>query len=885
MSPDHKSQSDSLQRLRLLEVVEHISRVCLASHDVEEMLRGVLDATLDIFNADRAWFLYPCNPDVNAWTTAIERTRPAWKGQFDQPVSTATVDDPVRLLRELDNTDTTIQYAAGTQRPVAPLSAEQYSVKSQLVTALRPKIGAAWVFGIHHCSHAVIHDEAEIHLFDAIAERVTEALNILLRLQQLRDNEKRSLGLADLVIDHAGTPVVVLDRQGRIVRFNHACEKLSGLKLADVQGKFPWDTVLPPEDADEIRRNAFEAMANDPLSMEGRYTNYWLNKSGQRHLLEWSNTLLLDSAGKMEFMVSIGVDITERERVAVQLRENEAKLRNVIEATPVPLALNDEQGNITYLNKAFTETIGYTLDDIPTLEDWWPRAYPDPKYRELVATNWSRALAEAKHSQQDFAPMELNIACKDKRVRTFMVSATSLTEAFAGTHLVILYEITSRKEAEEQIRHLAYFDSLTRLPNRRLLHDRLNHALASSARSKRRGALLFIDLDNFKTLNDTLGHSIGDQLLQQIAQRLTPCVREGDTVARFGGDEFVVILGDLSEHIHEAAAQSREIGDKILTTLNQPYLLGNYENRSSASIGIALYNGHEQRADELMQQADLSMYQAKQAGRNTLQFFDPQMQSTVNARVGLEDELRKALDLQQFQLHYQIQVDTAQRPVGVEALLRWMHPERGLLLPAHFISLAEETGLILPIGQWVLETACAQLEAWQQDARTRGLILAVNVSARQFRQPDFVAQVLDAVERHGITPNQLKLELTESLLLENIEDTITTMNALNDIGVMFSLDDFGTGYSSLQYLRKLPLDQLKIDRSFISDIATNTNDETIVHTIIAMARGLKLDVIAEGVETQAQCQLLLKHDCRHYQGYLFGRPLPVEQFEASLQSN
>lgn len=883
MNTKQNPPRNTQQRLRLLDTVERISQICLASDDIEEMLGGVLDTTLEVFKADRAWFLYPCDPKAPSWSIAKVRTRPEWSGLFTQGTAVPIDSKISGLFHALLSSEAAIQYVPDSDHPIPQLAAEQHSVKSQLMIALRPKIGGTWAFGIQHCSRKILHDDEDLELSTAVAKRIAETLSILITIRQLRENEKRSQGLADLILDHAGTPVSLLDKHGCIMRFNRACETISGYALSEVQGKCPWDILIPPEDAEDIRQNAFAALANNPQALEGHYTHYWVNKNGQRHLLEWTNTLLLDAAGKMEFMVSVGTDITERERTEQQIRESEAKFRSVFEATPVPLALNDEQGNITYLNKAFIETLGYTLDDIPTLEDWWPRAYPDPQYRHQVAAKWARNLAEAKRTHRDLVPMELNINCKDSRMRTFMVSAASLTEAFSDTHLVILYEITSRKEAEEKIRHLAYFDPLTQLPNRRLLQDRLDHALASSARSKRRGALLFIDLDDFKALNDTLGHGIGDLLLQQMAQRLIPCVREGDTVARFGGDEFVVMLEGLSENIHEAAGQSQEIGDKILVTLNQTYHLGSHEYRSTASIGITLFNGHEQSIDELMKQADLAMYQAKRSGRDNLRFFDPQMQSTVNARVSLEDELSKALELRQFVLHYQIQVDKTLRHVGAEALIRWMHPERGMVSPAQFIPLAEDTGHILPIGRWVLEAACAQIKSWQNDSRTRDLILAVNVSAKQFRQPDFVAQVHSLVERHGIEPMQLKLEITESLLLENIEDTITTMGALNAIGVQFSLDDFGTGYSSLLYLRKLPLNQLKIDQSFISDIVTNANDETIAHTIIAMARSLKLDVIAEGVETEEQRQLLLKHECHHFQGYLFGRPLPADQFEASLK--
>jgi EAL domain-containing protein (putative c-di-GMP-specific phosphodiesterase class I) len=360
-------------------------------------------------------------------------------------------------------------------------------------------------------------------------------------------------------------------------------------------------------------------------------------------------------------------------------------------------------------------------------------------------------------------------------------------------------------------------------------------------------------------------------------------VREGDTVARLGGDEFVVMLENLSEQPIEAAAQTEAIGEKILATLSQPYHLETHEYHGTASIGAILFNDHQSLIEELMKQADIAMYQAKKAGRNALRFFDPQMQASITARVSLEGELHKALEKQQFRLYYQIQVNSTHRSLGAEALIRWLHPERGIVPPLEFIPLAEETGLILPIGLWVLDTACAQIKAWQQAPQTRDLVLAVNVSAKQFRQPDFVAQVQAAVQRHAINPMLLKLELTESMLLENIEDTIATMNELNEIGIQFSLDDFGTGYSSLQYLKRLPLDQLKIDQSFVRDIATDSSDIAIVRTIVAIARSLDMAVIAEGVETENQRQLLLKNGCSNYQGFLFGKPLPIGQFEALLK--
>lgn len=432
------------------------------------------------------------------------------------------------------------------------------------------------------------------------------------------------------------------------------------------------------------------------------------------------------------------------------------------------------------------------------------------------------------------------------------------------------------------LQSLSTTDPLTRLPNRRLLLERLQKAMVSRMRTGQAGALLFIDIDNFKTLNDTLGHDKGDLMLQQVADRLVSCVRESDTIARIGGDEFVVMLEHLSKIPLEAAAQTEAVGEKIRETLCRPYQMGSQEYHSSSSIGATLFTKDSQTVEELLKQTDIAMYQAKKAGRNTVRFFDPQMQAAIDTRTSLEAELRKAIDRNEFQLFYQIKVDGLFQPIGAEGLIRWKHPGHGLMLPSQFIPLAEETGLIQPIGQWVLETACSQLKAWQENTLTRHFILSVNVSAKQFRQTDFVGQVQAVLQRNAIDPSLLKLELTEGMLLDNVNDIVAAMNALNEIGVRFSLDDFGKGYSSLQYLKQLPIDQLKIDRSFVRDLVTNNSDKVIVRTIIAMARSLNLGVIAEGVETEAQRNLLKKNGCTNFQGYLFGKPVPIEQFETLL---
>jgi len=448
-----------------------------------------------------------------------------------------------------------------------------------------------------------------------------------------------------------------------------------------------------------------------------------------------------------------------------------------------------------------------------------------------------------------------------------------------------LRDISERMAAAEEIKHLAFYDPLTRLPNRRLLLDRLKQALAMSLRNNRHGALLMVDLDLFKDLNDMHGHDMGDLLLQQVAQRLSACIREGDTVSRFGGDEFIVMLENLSGNPSEAASQTKLIGEKILAALSLPYQLNTHQYQLSASIGASLFVSQEKTIEELMKQADIAMYQAKNAHRNTLCFFDPHMQQAIEQHAKLELELRQALAQNQFELYYQIQMNSAHQALGAEALIRWHHPHKGLMYPLEFIPLAEESGLILKLGYWVMESACAQLKLWQQNPLTRPLVLAINVSAKQFRQANFVAQVQELLEKYQISAKLLKFELTESLLLDNIEDTIATMNRLKSMGLQFSLDDFGTGYSSLQYLKRLPLDQIKIDQSFVRDLATDANDKAIVRTVIAMAHSLNLDVIAEGVETEEQRQNLSANGCAHYQGYLFSKPLPIQDFLALLKQN
>ena len=558
--------------------------------------------------------------------------------------------------------------------------------------------------------------------------------------------------------------------------------------------------------------------------------------------------------------------------------EDDLRIASIAFESQEGMMVTDAKNIILKVNQAFCDITGYSSEEAV---GHTPRLLSSSQHSE----GFYDAMWECVHATGHWAGEVYNRR-KNGEVFPQHLTVTVVKDANGAVtnHVATLTDITMNKAAAEEIKHLAFYDPLTGLPNRRLMVDRLNQALVFSARTGQDGAVLFLDLDHFKTLNDSLGHDVGDMLLQQVAERLVSCVREGDTVARLGGDEYVVLLESLSEDAPEAATQVEGVGEKILAALNKAYQLGQHEYHCTPSIGVALFSNHNQSQEELLKHADIAMYQAKKAGRNTIRFFDPKMQEVINTRVDLERELRKALDKQQLHLYYQIQVDVSGRPMGAEALIRWLHPEHGLVSPFHFIPLAEETGLILPIGQWVLETACKQLKVWEKNELTQALTLSINVSAKQFRQTDFVSQVQEALKRYEIKPMLLKLELTESMLLDNIEDTVTTMNKLKEVGIRFSLDDFGTGYSSLQYLKRLPLYQLKIDQSFVRDIAVDSSDQAIVRTIIAMAHTLNLNVIAEGVETEEQQGLLLNNGCTHYQGYFYGRPVPIEQFEVLLRA-
>jgi diguanylate cyclase (GGDEF)-like protein/PAS domain S-box-containing protein len=705
------------------------------------------------------------------------------------------------------------------------------------------------------------------------------AMVIVMSVELTRETRKRlrtSERNFRTLFQNSPTGLVAVDADSkRIVQVNNAALTMSGFSEDEILNKSVKELTHPDDFDLQESTNNYEQLYNGLLTHIS-YESHYLKKDGSSFIGYTSVTSLKDDNDKASLFISSTIDITQRKQIENSLRESELRFRTLIEQSPISMAFGRD-GIMLDANKAFLVLYGYKdLEEVRgqlVINRIAPQCRTDVQERIR-----KRALGESTEPSYETIGLR-----KDGSQFPLLITAKRIMLNDGPLTIAFEIDLTDRKVAAERINHLAFYDHLTNLPNRQLLLDRLEQTRASIGRNNQYGALLYIDLDDFKSFNDTLGHAIGDELLQRVAERLSSCVHEADTVARFGSDEFVVLLHGLSEHRIDAAEEAKLVCNKIISTISLPYHFIQREYQCTTSIGATLFNDHSQTTEDLVKQADIAMHHAKKSGRNNIQFFDVKMQEVFDTRASIESELRQSLKREQLHLYYQIQVDNSGRAIGAEALIRWIHPELGMVSPAQFIPIAEETGLILTIGHWVLESACAQLKSWEHDDATRNLVLAVNMSAQQFHQDGFVDEVRSVVRRWAINPNLLKLELTESMLLWDIQDTVATMNGLNEIGVRLSLDDFGTGYSSLQYLKLLPLNQIKIDQSFVCDVATNQNDAVIVQTIIAMAHALGLDLIAEGVETAAQRELLNLRGCHAFQGYLFGKPAPIEQFETLLK--
>ncbi|MGZ5178996.1 MAG: bifunctional diguanylate cyclase/phosphodiesterase [Ramlibacter sp.] len=659
----------------------------------------------------------------------------------------------------------------------------------------------------------------------------------------------------------SGEAFATVDHNGQYTYLNDQAERLLGAESRQLLGRRFWNSF---QKTVRLRlEEQFRAACSAGIQLEFEELD--------ARLVHWFEVRAFPFGGGMAVHLR---DVTSRRKAQEQLRLLEGSISRLNDIVIITEAgpFSDPGPRIVFVNEAFERRTGYSRDEVIGRS---PRFLQGPNTQR-------RGLDQIRAAMEEWRPARVDLINYRKNGEPYWVDldvSPVWDKERKLTHWVAVgRDVTERKLAEEKIQHLAFYDALTKLPNRQLLMDRLHAALADPARP-REGALMFIDLDNFKVLNDTLGHQKGDMLLQLVAERLRSCVAKGDTVARLGGDEFVILLENRGDKPLEPAKGARAVAERILAALGEPYVLPGYLHHSTCSIGVTLFGKSDRTVSELLKQADLAMYQAKSAGRNTVCFFDPEMQAVVTANATLAADLRQAWRENQFRVDYQPQFGADGRMIGVEALLRWVHPQRGVVPPDQFIAAAEETSLIVPIGRWVLDAACAQLSEWERRPDRRHLSIAVNVSVRQFRDPEFVDEVMTVIEQWRVPPNKLKLELTESLLANGIDVTIAKMGSLKEMGVALSLDDFGIGYSSLSYLKRLPLDQLKIDREFVKDILTDANDAAIARTIIGLAHSLNLDVIAEGVETEEQRDFLARQGCHSYQGYLFCRPLPIEELE------
>jgi len=672
------------------------------------------------------------------------------------------------------------------------------------------------------------------------------------------------------IFDSSPDAMALKDRKGVYLNCNAGAETLLGIPREKIIGHTDDEMFADKEFVAFVREHDEDALRSGEVQM---YTTQILTRTGTARDLEVIKVPIRATDDEIAGVLAVARDITERRRA-----EHELRIAAVAFESQDGMIITDAQGVIERTNEAFTRISGFTASEsVGRTPKFLRSGQHDPRFYEEMWT----ALAS-----KGYWAGEITNRHRDGRLFTARLSITAVADALGRTvhYVANLQDISAEKQARELADHLKLFDHLTDLPNRTLLEDRMRHALENSAARQEFGAVVMLDLDFFQKVNDSLGHTLGDQLLIEVARRTRSAARDCDTLCRFSGDSFVLMLENLGPDQHAAATCAQAIADAIRLAIAEPMVLDGRRLICTVSIGVTLFLGHKTLPDALLRQVELAMYKSKKSGRNAVRFFEDAMQSELDARNWMEDELREAISKNQLALYYQVQVDAQARPIGAEALIRWIHPERGLIPPVAFIPLAEETGLIELVGAWVIATACQQLALWARQDDMRHLTLAVNVSSRQFKSERFVEDIQDELKRTGASASKLKLEVTESLAIDDFDASIAKLQTLKASGFLISLDDFGTGNSSLNYLTKLPLTQLKIDKSFVDELPSSHRDAMVAQTIIAMGRGLELDVIAEGVETQAQHEFLAAHGCHAFQGYLFGKPQPVHEFEATVRA-
>ena len=898
------AEQANLRRQQYLAAADQISAVITRASSLEGLLGAAAEELRQLFAADRVWFIYPCDPSADAWSVRKEQRAAELTEAADQTEIFTTV-----AMSQF------MQHCLAGTRPVRVPSGrlsldehvlEHYDISSSLGVQLRPQSGAPWLLLLHACDQPRDWTDDEAELLQSLAGRIADAITNHLLTQQLEDDIRRRRTIETALREN--------ERRYRSIFQNASVslweEDYTGLKrrLDELkhQGVADFETYL--EDHPEFLREACQLIrvldVNDAtLAMFGARSKPELLDdlsrlmreesldairrkiialaSGQHHFITESSYNTLDGKrlrvmmqltfprNQAEFSnipVSL-IDITEQKETEEKLRLSATVFENTVEG----VTIMDDELCVVAVNKAFSEITGYDEKEV--------RGQPAHLIRAIMDDSEARDAMWAAIREVGQWQGEVWDSRKNGEVYPAWLTISPVRNEFSEiSHYVAVFDdITVLKRSQEQLDHLAHHDPLTNLPNRMLFNDRLQHAMQHAHRQKSQLALLFLDLDRFKNVNDTQGHPAGDRLLQEVARRLVACVREDDTVARLGGDEFTIIL----ENVYDNGSVSI-VAQKILDALAKPFKLEEEEIYLTTSIGISLYPQHGRDATSLVKNADVAMYRAKETGRNTYQFYTRELTANAYERFSLESSLRRALERDEFLLHYQPQIDIETgKLVGAEALVRWEHPKLGLIPPNKFIPLAEDTGLIIPLGEWILHQACHQHRAWS-DRGFEPIALAVNLSAGQMHK-GLVPLVERILRESGMKQRHLGIEITESLIMTNVDENVSILGDLCSLGLRVALDDFGTGYSSLSYLKRFPIHTVKIDKSFVRDLVHDADDAAIIRAIIAMAKSLKLDVTAEGVEEAAQLDILRDLKCDKYQGYFFSPPVASTEFERFLQ--
>lgn len=849
--------SDLLSQLEQLQSLEKINQIIAKSDSVEAMLQAVLQELLEILNCDRSWLLFPCDPYATTWQVPMEYNRPEWPGAGVMHNLPMTPQSAFIFQTVLDSHSAVI-----FDREKDPIFrdsnfTEQFSIQSQMLICLKPKVGKPWVMGIHNCAKLHKYTNSEIAIFEAISNRVADSLATLLTLQDLTESEARFR----VLVENAPEAIFVLDaQQERLIQVNDKLSKLLGFSKSDLLNSH-WRDLIPAQN------NIEEAFK---LCLEGKTPSIecsFVDKNSNPITCEVRFIQL--PASQQSLIRGSVTDITDRKRNEMKMR----KLSSALQQTGDAIAITDQNGIVEFVNPSFERITGYSSREIIGKSLCVLRS---DKHDDAFFENLWKTISRGQVVNDIFINRKKDgsLYYEEKSISPLKDEQGNITHYISSGR-----DISERMETQERLHYLAHHDVLTDLPNRMLFSDRLEQAIYNASRKSELLSVMFLDLDRFKIINDTLGHDIGDIVLQKIAERLKGTLRVSDTIARLGGDEFAILLQNI-----DTVESSKSIALNLINTLSQPVLAKEHELYITTSIGISTFPTDGSDANTLLKNADIAMYQAKHLGKNTYQCYYKEMNELADKHFSLEIELRHALENNEFHLYYQPQIDLTNHKIkGSEALLRWQHPKLGLVSPADFIPLLEETGMIIPVGEWVLKTACDDLKEWLDQGLEPGTI-AINLSARQFSSPKIETKLIRIIQESGIPAEMIEMEITESLLIKNQNSALRILETFHKHNLTLALDDFGTGYSSLSYLKKFPIDIIKIDQSFICELPGDEDDTALVNTIIAMAKALKLKTVAEGIESKEQYHHLQEQGCDIGQGYLISKPIEHKQYTDYLKN-